>query len=252
MSGRSSAFSSAANSASSRYSCGELGGGCDLDHLGIAERALGERREPAQRLDLVAEQVDAHGPVLGRREQVEQAAADRELAAVLHLVDAFVAGRHEVGRGLVEIHQVPGAQREAVRAQRRVRDLLRQCDGADDDDRGMLAGVEQRVERRDPLADEVGRRRQVRLVGDAARGVVADRPRRQPDAQAGGELARGTVVAGDDDRRAGSVPGRSAPPAGTAAATATTNARPPPVARAAVCGSRSAWCEERAEHEAND
>ena len=75
---------------------GELGGGRDLDELGVAERALGERREPAQRLDLIAEQVDADGAVLGRREQVEQAAADRELAAVLDLVDALVAGGDEV------------------------------------------------------------------------------------------------------------------------------------------------------------
>ena len=113
----------------------QLGGGRDLDLLGVAERALGEGREPPQRLDLVAEQVDADGAVLGRREHVEQPAADRELAAVLDLVDALVAGRDEVARGLVEVDQLALAQREAVRAQRRVGDLLRQRDGADDDDR---------------------------------------------------------------------------------------------------------------------
>ena len=75
---------------------GQLGRGRDLDAVGVAERALGEGREPAQRLDLVAEQVDPDGAVLGRREQVEQAAADRELAAVLDLVDALVAGGDEI------------------------------------------------------------------------------------------------------------------------------------------------------------
>ena len=90
------ADSSAAISASSRCSGGELGGGRDLDLVGVAERALGERREPAQRLDLDVEQVDADGAVLGRRVDVEQAAADRELAAVVDLVDALVAGRDEV------------------------------------------------------------------------------------------------------------------------------------------------------------
>ena len=74
----------------------ELGGGRDLDQLGVAERALGEGREPAQRLDLVAEQVDPDGAVLGRREHVEDPAADRELAPVLDLVDPLVAGGDEI------------------------------------------------------------------------------------------------------------------------------------------------------------
>ena len=113
----------------------ELGRGGDLDHLGVAERALGEGREPAQRLDLVAEQVDPDRAVLGRREQVEQAAADRELAAVLDLVDALVAGRDEVERGLVEVDQLADAQLEAVRAHRGIGHLLRQRDGADHDHR---------------------------------------------------------------------------------------------------------------------
>ena len=75
---------------------GELGRGGDLDELGVAQRTLRERREPPQRLDLVAEQVDAHGAVLGRGKHVEQAAADRELAAILDLVDPLVAGRNEL------------------------------------------------------------------------------------------------------------------------------------------------------------
>ena len=43
----------------------QLGGGRDLHLVGIAERSLGEGREPPQRLDLVAKQVDADGAVLG-------------------------------------------------------------------------------------------------------------------------------------------------------------------------------------------
>ena len=85
---------------------GELGGGRDLDRVGLAQRALGEGREPAQRLDLDVEQVDADRALLGRRVDVEQAAADRELAAVLDLVDALVAGGDEVGGDLVEVEQV--------------------------------------------------------------------------------------------------------------------------------------------------
>ena len=74
----------------------ELGGGRDLDAVGLPQAALGEGREPAQRLDLDVEQVDADGALLGRRVDVEQAAADRELAALLDLVDALVAGGDEL------------------------------------------------------------------------------------------------------------------------------------------------------------
>ena len=77
---------------------GELGGGGDLDPLPLAERALGEGREPAQRLDLDVEELDADGALLGGGVDVEQPAADRELAAVLDLVDALVARRDELAR----------------------------------------------------------------------------------------------------------------------------------------------------------
>ena len=178
----------------------ELGRRGDLDHVGLAEAALRERGEPAQRVDLDVEQVDADRPLLGRRVDVQQPAADRELAALLDLVDALVAGGDEVVGRLVEVEQVALAQREAVRAQLGVRDLLAERDGGHDDHRllGARRGVGQRVERGDPEPDEVRRRREVRLVGDAAARVVADRPRSQPGPQVLREVARGAVVAGDD------------------------------------------------------
>ena len=61
---------------------------------------------------------------------------------------------------------------------------------------------EQRVERGDAQADEVRRRREVRLVGDAAARVEAHGPRGEPGAQVGGEVAGLAVVAGDDEHRA--------------------------------------------------
>ena len=187
---------------------GELGGGRDLDPLALAERALGEGREPAQRLDLDVEQLDADRALLGRRVDVEQAAADRELPAVLDLVDAVVAGGGELEHGLVEVEQLADLEREAVRAQLGVGDLLRQRDGGDDDDRCFLArarfeDAESSAATRRP--DEVRRRRQVRLVGDAAARVEADRPRVQPGAQVGGEVAGGAVVAGHHHGRAAHV-----------------------------------------------
>ena len=135
---------------------------------------------------------------------VEQAAADRELAALLDLVDALVAGGDELQRGLLEVDQVADAQHEAVRAQLRVRHLLAQRGRGDHHDRllGALGRVRERVERGDAQADEVRRRREVGLVGDAAARVVADRARGQPRLQVGGEVTRGAIVADDDQRRA--------------------------------------------------
>jgi hypothetical protein len=184
---------------------GELRGGRDLHPVDLAERALGERRELPERLDLDVEQVDAHGAVRGGREDVEDLAADGELAAVLDLVAADVAHRDELLGDLAEVDQAALLDRERVRAQRRVGDLLAERDGGDDHDRRLLAGlalVEQRVDRGDPQADEVRRRREVRLVGDAAARVEAHGPRRQPRGHVGGEVARLAVVAGDDERRA--------------------------------------------------
>ena len=156
----------------------ELGGGRDLDAVGLPQAALGEGREPAQRLDLDVEQVDADGALLGRRVDVEQAAADRELAALLDLVDALVAGGDELLRGLVEVDQVADAQHEAVRAQLRVRDLLATARSREMTTTGCSepSGVSVSASSAaDAQADEVRRRRQVRLVGDAAARVVADR-----------------------------------------------------------------------------
>jgi len=186
----------------------QLRGGGDLDPLDLLERALGEGREEGQPLDLDVEQLAAHGALLGRRIDVEDVAAQRELATLLDLLDALVAAGDELRRGLVEIEQAAPLDREAVRAQLRVRDLLGERDGAGDDDRRSgvsttaVGSVDERVERRDPQADEVRRRHQVGLVADAARRVEADRPRREELLEVGRQVARGAVVAGHHERRA--------------------------------------------------
>jgi hypothetical protein len=69
----------------------DLGGRGELDPLGLPERALRERREPADRLDLVPEQLDPRRLILGRGKDVEDAAADRELTAVFDLLDSLLA-----------------------------------------------------------------------------------------------------------------------------------------------------------------
>ena len=85
---------------------GELGRWRDLDLLGVSERSLGEGREPPQRLDLVAEQVDTDRAVLGRGKYIEQPTPDRELAPVLDLLDSLIARRNQVGGGLVEVEEI--------------------------------------------------------------------------------------------------------------------------------------------------
>ena len=200
----SSPSASEAPSSGGRCSGASSVAGRDLDLLGVAERALGERREPAQRVDLVAEQIDAHGAVGGHREDVEQAAADRELAALLHLVHALVPRRHEVLGAARQVHARARSQREAARAQRELGHLLRERPRGDHHER-WLGTVRARpaecVERRHAQAHEVGGRAQMRLVADPARGVVADLARPQPRAQVAREVARGTVVAHDHEHR---------------------------------------------------
>ena len=68
----------------------------------IAVGALVGGMELPDRVDLVAEELDAHRMGCGGREHVEQTAADGELAAVHHQVDARVRVLHQPGRRLVE------------------------------------------------------------------------------------------------------------------------------------------------------
>ena len=180
----------------------DLGGGVELDPLRLRERALGEGREVADRLDLVAEQLEPRRLVLGRAEDVEDPPANGELTAVGDLLDPLVAAAGEQLGDVAEIDLLPAAEREAGRAQGRVRHRLAEGDGAGDDDRGLLRLVaDERVERRDPQADEVRRRRQVGLVAGSARGVQAHPARRQVGAELGGEVAGAGVVGGDAEQR---------------------------------------------------
>ncbi len=70
-------------------------GGEQLQRLCGAEAALVGGVEAADALDLVAEEIDAQAIFLARREQVENAAAHRELALIGDGVDAAEAVRYE-------------------------------------------------------------------------------------------------------------------------------------------------------------
>ena len=88
-------------SARSRSSA-PLGGRIDRRVLDRVQRALRERRERAHLLDLVAEELDAKRLAAGRREDVDEPAADGELAALVRALDPLVAGERERLGKLVE------------------------------------------------------------------------------------------------------------------------------------------------------
>ncbi len=72
-----------------------LRGRVDQGLVGLAERALGERRERSDALDLVAEKLDPEGLPTRGREDVDEPAAHRDLASLLDTVDPVVAGGDE-------------------------------------------------------------------------------------------------------------------------------------------------------------
>ena len=187
----------------------QLGGRVELDAFRLAERALGEGREPADRLDLVAEQLQPRGALLGRGKDVEDAAAHRELAALLDLVGVLVAGLDQELGNVAEIDLLAAVQDEPLGPQRCVGHGLGQRHGARDHDRGLGARLGrggQRIERPDPQADQMRRRGEMGLVPGAARGVVAHPARREVGTEGPSEVARPDVVGGHDERRAAREP----------------------------------------------
>src|SRR5205823_410923 len=138
--------------------------GIDRAGLDRVERALRERRERADRLNLVAEELDAQRLAAGRREDVDQAAANRELPAVVDALVALVPGERELLGELLDPLLGTGRQLERGRPCSRRRQALGDCARRCADD--PAAG--ENVERSGALADEVRRRLEPRLPGDTA------------------------------------------------------------------------------------
>ena len=134
----------------------ELTGGQQDHFLDGADAALVGRIEDAHRVDLVAEQLDPDRQRRGRREDVDQAAAARELAAAGDLQHRVVAEGEQLAQQLVPMN--PGTDAQAGRLGRhfvRVQGVLKQRRHARDEDAGT-AGA--------PCGQG----------GDARRGLVAD------------------------------------------------------------------------------
>jgi hypothetical protein len=142
------------------------------------QRALGERRKGPHAFDLVAEELDAQRLAPGGREDVDEAAPHRELAALLDPLDPFVA-RERKGLGeAVDAGLVP--DRELVR--RRALPLRRVPFGERRSGRADEPAGGEHVERTGTLAHEMRRRLEARVPADASarqerHAVGAEEPR---------------------------------------------------------------------------
>ena len=84
--------------------------------VGRMQRPLGERREGADLLDLVSEELDAERLSTGRGEDVDDPAPHGELPALLDPVDPLVAGQREPLREAVDAGLVADAELERRRS----------------------------------------------------------------------------------------------------------------------------------------
>ena len=156
-----------------------LGGWEDRRLLDRAQRALRERRERPDLLDLVAEELDTERFAAGGREHVDETAADCELAPFLDPLDALVAGGRKLFGECIDPGLVAGrdANNRCPLAGRRNTFRHRRRGCADE-----TAAVEHSKSTR-TLTDEMRRWLQPRSPVDAARReqrhvLVAEEPAR--------------------------------------------------------------------------
>ena len=187
--------------------------------LDRARRALVGRVEGAQRVDLVAEELDPDRQLHRRREDVDDAAPPRELAATGDLGDRRVAEVEQVAQERVLVE--PGADQELARlggqVVRRDRVLEQRLDARDEDPRAPAAPGRQRGDARrrlvgDELAPLVGERgprledgdrRRVARARPAAPRRPGRRSRRRGRSRRAARLERRAPPRGTTSRRAG-------------------------------------------------
>ena len=126
----------------------------------VAQRTLVGHGERADVLHLVAEELDPQRVLLGRREDVENAAADGEFAAPLDHLDPRVRELDELADDVFEVHLIAGAQPHrhelAEAGGLRLQDA---ADRGDDDPQrtiGVLLGMSEPPQDREPAPDRVG------------------------------------------------------------------------------------------------
>ena len=170
------------------------------------ERALVDDAEVPDLLDLVTPELHAQRVFLGRREDVEDAAAHREVAAALDQFGARVAGVHEVGDDVGQLAAaVAGAQhdRRELAEPRHLR-LQHRADRRDHDrqraGRGVVVGgVGEPAQHGETLADGVRAGREPLVRQRLPTGVERHPVRRQQTTERGDEVLGLTFGAGDGE-----------------------------------------------------
>ena len=169
----------------------------------LVEGALVGGGEVAQLVDLVAPELHADRVRLGGREDVEQATADGELAALLDQLHAGVGGVDQRAGDVVEVGLVARLEldRDEVAEARRQRLQHAAHRGDEDVDRAVLAGVGEVAQHGEPAPDGVGARAEP-LVGQRLPGGEGlDPPAGDEAAEQVGDLVGVPLAGGDDEDR---------------------------------------------------
>ena len=162
-----------------------FGGGEQAERLGGAKAALVGGVEAADAFNLVAEEIDAQPRFFARGEQVDDAAADRELALVGDGVDAAEAiGDEQFGKRIA-IDPLPRRKRRRELADaERGEGALSDCGDGGEDQLAALRRVLQCRQRCEPVGADAHRRAGA-VIGQAV-------PRRKAVyKQVGGKEGRG-------------------------------------------------------------
>ena len=153
--------------------------------LGLVDGALVGDREGADLLDLVAPELHPDRVLLGRREHVDQPAADRELAALLDQVDPGVRRVGQAPGHVVEVGGLADDQLDRLEVAEalhlRLEDRAHRCDH--DPERpgvGVDARMTQPAEHRQPAADGVAARAQPLVRQGLPAREVRHRPTGRP------------------------------------------------------------------------
>ena len=131
----------------------QLARGPDLGDVDRAGRQLRGRHEPADRLDLIAPELQAHRSALLGREHIEHPAAHGELSPVLHHVDPHVAEVDEPFREPIGSGLGPAFDPDRLGGARRRRDPLQDGEHRRDHDEGSLGSAQQADRGRPPRRD---------------------------------------------------------------------------------------------------
>ena len=182
--------------------------------LGDLEGPLVGDPEPADLLDGVAPELDPQRVLLGRREDVDDAAADGELAALLDQVDPGVGGRRQPLDDVVQVHLVTGAQRHRLQvAEAGDHRLQHRPHRRDHDlDRSVLdvggVRVGQAAQDREPPPDGVAARAEPLVRQRLPGGELDHGVGREQVAQRGGELLGLAAGGGHGEHRTAGAAGQ--------------------------------------------